>query len=159
MRARIAIAFLLTMMVLGACRTGGSRPPFEAPAVSLRDVRVAGIGIRGGSLDLMLMVYNPNPYPLQRPRVKYRVQVESHKLAEGLFDTDLVLAAQDSALVRVPASVGYVAAGRAGRALLGRGAAEYRVRGDITVGTPYGRHKFPYDRAGSYAPLRLLAGD
>lgn len=158
MRARFATAALLAMTTFAACRTAGPPVPFESPTVSLRDVKISGVGLRGGSLDLTILVYNPNSYSLHQPRVKYRVHVESHKLAEGVFDTDLVLAAHDSALMRVPATVGFLAAGRAGNAVLGHGSANYRVRGEITVGTMYGRFRFPYDRTGSYAPLRVLSG-
>jgi LEA14-like dessication related protein len=102
-----------------------------------------------------MRVYNPNGYDLRTPRVKYRVLVDQSELATGYTDLNVVLPSQDSAVVRVPASFSYAALGKAGRSVLARGAAPYRVLGKITVGTPYGPITFPYDRAGTLAALNL----
>lgn len=128
--------------------------PFTQPDVALRNVQLRGLGLTGGALDLDLHVVNPNDYALEAPRVAYRVFVGDVELAEGVTDLDMTVATGDSAMVHVPASVGYLSMTRAGREMLGTGVANYRVRGRITVGTPYGRVTFPYDRVGRFAPMR-----
>ena len=150
--ACIAIA-----VAVGAC--GGSPRetvppvPFTQPEVALRNVHLRGVGISGSALDLELRVSNPNDYALESPRVRYRVYVGYVELAEGMTDLSVTVAQHDSAVVRVPATVGFMAMQRAGRELMGTGAAPYRVLGRITVGTPYGRLTFPYDRAGRFATI------
>jgi LEA14-like dessication related protein len=158
MRNLIAVALLAGTTTI-ACRSGGGgvpRPPFYRPNVSLRDVKLGGVGLTGGSLEVLINVYNPNGYELATPRVAYRVYVDSVPLARGIFDADIVLDSQDSVKLRIPASIPYTAIGQAGRALLNSGSVNYRVVGDITVGTPYGRYTFPYDRAGWFASLSVL---
>lgn len=151
------LAWITVVVAFTAC--GGSREeagpavPFTQPDVALRDVRVRGLGLSGSALDLELRVANPNGYALETPRVSYRVYLGDVELAKGMTDLSVTVAGNDSALVRVPATVGYLAMQRAGRELLGTGAAPYRVLGRITVGTPYGRLTFPYDRAGRFATL------
>lgn len=155
------LAPLVALALLGALAgCGGGRPrqasspiPFTRPDVALRNVRLRGVGLTGSTLDLDLRVVNPNGYALEEPRVSYRVYVGDVQLAQGWTDLDLTVPQGDSAIVRVPASVGYVAIQRAGRELLGTGAAAYRVLGRITVGTPYGRVSFPYDRVGRFATI------
>ena len=146
------------LALAAACGSSGSRPsappvPFDQPSVALRDVRLRGAGMTGGALDLQLRVYNPNDYDLQAPRVSYRVWLDTVQVAQGFADVDVTVPAGDSASVTVPASVGYAGLRRAGFSLMGSGAAPYRVLGRITVGTPYGRLSFPYDRAGRFATL------
>lgn len=151
----------LTAAALAAtlgCGSSGPRPepepvPFEQPVVALRHVGLRGVGLRGGALEVEMDVYNPNDYDLVAPRVHYRVYVGDAELASGLADLNVVVPSRDSAVVRIPATVGYGAMRRAGRELLGTGAAPYRVLGRITVGTPYGRLSFPYDRAGQFSPM------
>jgi LEA14-like dessication related protein len=152
-----ALARTAAVAALAAC--GGSREgsgppvPFTQPDVALRNVQIRGMGLTGSALDLELRVANPNGYELEAPRVRYRVYLGDVQLAEGMTDLSVTVAERDSAVVRVPATVGYLAMQRAGRELLGTGAAPYRVLGRITVGTPYGRFTFPYDRAGRFATI------
>src|SRR4051812_19506143 len=159
---RIASLAALGLLAFAGCGGGGTTRvrepaptiPFTQPDVALRNVQLRGLGITGGALDLDLRVANPNEYALESPRVAYRVFVGDVELAEGVTDLDMTVAIGDSAVVHVPASVGYLSMTRAGREMMGTGVANYRVRGRITVGTPYGRVTFPYDRVGSFAPMR-----
>ena len=155
MRRVIAVAAIgVAAATLACASTGGPPPPpFYRPSVSLRDVKMGGVGITGGSLDVLLNVYNPNTYGLEQPRVRYRVYVDTLPVARGIYDSDLVLDSRDSVKLRVPASFSYLGLGIAGRALLNTGSLNYRVVGDITVTTPYGRYTFPYDRAGYFSSL------
>jgi LEA14-like dessication related protein len=151
------LAWIAVVAALAACggsrRESGPQVPFTQPDVSLRNVQVRGVGLAGSALDLELHVTNPNGYALEDPRVSYRVYLGDVELAKGMTDLAVTVAEHDTAVVRLPATVGYVAMQRAGRELLGTGAAPYRVLGRITVGTPYGRLTFPYDRAGRFATL------
>ena len=154
MRNRVVAALVVVVGI--ACASGNQRaalPPFYRPSVSLREVKLAGVGLTGGSLDMLINVYNPNEYGLATPRVVYRVYIDSVFLARGIFDADIMLESQDSVKLRIPASIAYTSLGQAGRALLNTGAVNYRVVGDITVGTPYGRYTFPYDRNGWFSSL------
>ena len=154
----LAAAALVSVVAIAGCSSGSSAPrtppvPFYSPTVALRDVKLGGVGITGGAMDVTLKVYNPNDYRLLAPRVSYRVLVDTVQVAKGIYDADIELSERDSALVRLPVSVSYIGASRAGRALMSTGAVQYRILGHITVGTPYGRLSAPYDRIGSFSNL------
>jgi hypothetical protein len=142
--------------VSGSPAAAESAPPFDNPRVSLRDVRLAGVGLTGGAMEIVLRVYNPNSYPLEDPRIAYRVMVGDNQLASGVHDTEVDVPAEDSALVRVPASFTFGGAGGAGRAVLSTGSVNYRVLGRIYADTPYGRLSAPYDRAGTYSTVSAV---
>lgn len=149
------------VLLAGASGCGGSSAPtpnaapvpFDEPDVALRDAHIRGIGLTGGAMDIGMRVYNPNDYDLVAPRVSFRVLLDGKHVADGLADPDVVVPAHDSTVLRLPATFSYATAGRAGRALIDNGALSYRVLGRMTVGTPYGRFWFPYDRVGHFAPL------
>ena len=135
-------------------RTTAPAPvPFDEPDVALRNAHIRGVGLTGGAMDIEMRVYNPNDYDLVSPRVTFRLLLDGKHVADGLADPDVVVRAHDSAFVRLPATFSYATAGSAGRALIDHGALDYRVLGRMTVGTPYGRFWFPYDRAGQFGAL------
>ena len=117
---------------------------------------MAGLGITGGSVDVVLSVWNPNFYGLQSPRVAYEIFAGDVRLGTGVYDSDIYVESGDSVQVAFPVKFTYLSIGRAGRQMLDMGTVDYRVLGDITVGTPYGRYTFPYDRNGRFASLMAL---
>jgi hypothetical protein len=64
-----------------------------------------------------------------------------------------VVQSGDSTLVRLPLAFTYAGIGNAGRQLLNTGTINYRVTGDVTVGTPLGNFTRPYDQSGRYTAL------
>ena len=162
MRRLTTAAALASILVAAACSSGGNGNgvavppvPFYSPTVGLRDVKMGSVGILGGSMDVVLNVYNPNDYTLVAPRVSYRVMVDSLTVGTGVFDSEISVASLDSARVRVPVPFTYKSISRAGRSAAGTGTVNYRVLGHIIVGTPYGRLSAPYDRVGQYAAIAL----
>lgn len=149
-RARAASALAVTL--LAGCATLG-RQVFEEPVVSFQDLRVNGLGLQGGSIDVLLSVYNPNRFALNATRLTYRLMVDSVPLGTGALDQRFVVQHGDSAVVRLPVAFTYSGLGAAGRQLLRSGTVNYRVLGDVTVGTPLGNFTRPFDRTGHFTTL------
>jgi len=137
----------------GACASLGRRV-FEEPVVSFREVKLNGIGLTGGDLDVVLSVYNPNGFDLKATRLTYELLVDSTALGTGALTELFTVQDKDSTTVRLPINFQFAGLGAAGRQLLSTGAVNYRVRGDVTVDTPLGNFTRPYDRTGRYTALR-----
>ena len=135
-----------------ACATLG-RATFAEPVVTLREFNVTGLGLTGGSIDVVLSVYNPNGYTLDALRMTYQVDVDTIKLGSGALDGRFVVPGKDSSRVRLPVRFTYAGLGAAGRSLVAAGTVNYRVRGDFTVSTPLGNFTRPYDRTGRYSSV------
>lgn len=129
------------------------RASFKEPDVQLRQFTITGLGLTGGSIDVVLSVYNPNGYKLDALKMTYQVDVDSIKLGEGALDGRFVVPQKDSSIVRLPVRFTYAGLGAAGRALIQSGTVNYRVRGNFTVGTPLGDFTRPYDRRGRYSSV------
>ena len=149
------LALVVTVAASAAVGAGCSalgRQAFEQPIVNLRDVRVRGLGITGGSLDVMLNVYNPNHYRLDATRLTYRVDLagDSITIASGALDSRFTVQESDSTIVTIPVSFTYAGVGAAGRSILATGAVNYHVMGDVTVGSPVGNFTVPYSSTGRF---------
>lgn len=153
-RRRMVAASLTVLASFGiaGCAALG-RATFSEPDVRLKEFVVTGLGLTGGSVDVVLSVYNPNGYNLDALKMTYQVDVDSIKLGEGELGERFVVQEKDSSIVRLPVRFTYAGLGAAGRALVTSGTVNYRVRGDFTVGTPLGNFTRPYDRTGRYSSV------
>jgi len=139
----------VAVAVIGCSALG--RAAFQNPVVNLRDVRVLGLGTQGGQLEVQLGVYNPNNFRLDATRMTYRVFVgDSVGLASGAVDTRQTVQATDSTIVKIPVSFTYSGLGAAATQLLRTGAVNYRVLGDVTVGSAVGNFTVPYSASGTF---------
>lgn len=142
---------------VGAGCSALGRAAFKNPVVQLRDVRVRGVGLTGGSLDVLLSVYNPNGYRLDATRLTYKVNLagDSITLASGAIDNTFTVKENDSTIVTVPVSFTYAGIGAAGRSLMNTGSVDYHVLGDVTVGSPVGHFTIPYTATGRFTTTGL----
>lgn len=158
---RRAVGMRGAVLALAVAAAGGSacaslgRSVFNEPVVTFKNVQINGLGLDGGSLDVVLNVYNPNGFKLDATRLTYRLLVgDSVPLGQGALDSRFTVQKNDSTEVRLPVTFTYRGLGAAGQQLIRSGTVSYRVQGDVTVTTPLGNFTRPYDRTGQFAALR-----
>lgn len=152
-RRRLAVGAVAALTIAGAGCASLGRGSFKEPVVDLREFNVTGLGLSGGSVDVVLSIYNPNGYKLEALKMTYLVSVDSVQLGTGALDSRFVVNKNDSTTVRLPVQFTYAGLGAAGRSLISSGTVNYRVRGDFTVSTPVGNFTRPYDRTGRYTSV------
>src|SRR3982750_3617950 len=102
MRRLMLGAAAAAIALTGGCSALG-RQAFQQPIVHLQDVKVNGVGLTGGTLDVRLSVYNPNGYRLDATRMTYNIIVgDSVRFATGTVDTRLTVNSNDSSEVTIP---------------------------------------------------------
>ena len=144
---------LLLAGALGACASIG-QAVFQEPVVNFRALRVNGLGLTGGALDVELAVFNPNSFDLRSTRFRYNLLMDTVRLADGTIETEQTFRSGDSTVVTIPVNFTYAGLGRAGQELIRSGTVNYRVLGDVTVSTPVGNFTLPYDQTRRFSPLR-----
>jgi LEA14-like dessication related protein len=152
-RALLAVAALLALSSLGAC-AGFMRTEFGTPVVELRDVRLKGIGIQGGSMDLVLDVYNPNNYRLDTSRLTYALLVDTGSIASGEINKLVTLEAKKKTEVILPVTFSAKELFGAAKIITQMGSLDYTVKGELTVATPFGSYTRPYSGRGRFDSLR-----
>jgi LEA14-like dessication related protein len=150
MRRRKFIVAIAAVAALSGCASLGLGG-FKQPVVSFKDLRIAGVGLTGGSLDVFLNVYNPNGFKLDATRLTYNLMVGDQQLSTGALDSRFTVQNGDSTTVRIPVDFTYNGIGSVARQLMNNGTAAYRVTGDVTVGTPVGNFTIPYDQTGRFS--------
>lgn len=131
-----------------------ARQAFANPVVEVKEVKVTGMGISGGSLDLVLDVYNPNEYRLDASRITYAVWVDTSQVANGAIDRIVTLAQRGRSDIVVPVDFTYAAVLTALARMAERGSVDYRVMGQFTVVTPFGNVTRPYSGSGRLDAFR-----
>ena len=149
--AKLMFAGLMGVAAAG-CATLG-RATFKEPVVHFQDARITGHGVSGGSVEVKLSLYNPNGFKLDGERLTYKIMVDSTTLGTGALADRFAVQEKDSTIVTLPLSFSYAGVGAAGRQLMNTGSVNYRVMGDVTVGTPLGNFTRPYDQTGRFSTL------
>ena len=153
MRRIAMITAALALAGVGGCKTVGKQM-LQEPVVTLRDVKLVGVGATGGTLDILLNVYNPNDFRLDGSRITYRVFADSVAVGGGSLDQRFTVQNGDSTQMRLPLTFTYAGLGAAARQLQNQGSVNYRVTGEIEVATPIGNFTRPYDQSGRYSIFR-----
>ena len=138
---------------LAAGCTALGKAAFQQPVVSLQDVKVTGVGLSGGSLDVVLNVQNPNDFRLDATQMHYAVLVDTVPFANGTTTQPFTVDGKRSQQVHIPINFTYSGVGQAGRQLMNTGSVNYTVRGDVTVGSPIGNFTVPFSQTGRYSTL------
>lgn len=149
---KLAFAVAASAALASAACSMLGRQAFKDPVVNLKDVRLRGVGVTGGQLDVLLSVYNPNHYRLDATKLTYTVNMagDSVHIADGSLDNRFTVNEGDSATVTIPVSFTYAGLGAAGRSLLATGAVNYHVLGNVTVGSPVGSFNVPFSQTGRF---------
>lgn len=130
-------AGLVLLAAVAACAVS-QRLRFERPTVDLKEVVVTGIGLSGGSMDLVLDVYNPNRYVLRTTRMELGIDLEDTHFGDARLDRALELPAQAHSDVTVPLSFTWEGVGAGARALITKGSVRYVLNGQVFAATPVG---------------------
>jgi len=127
---------------------------FRQPEVRLEGVRLAGIGLRGGTLMARLHIENPNDFDLESRSLSYRLELQDPDsssnwvaLAQDTIRQRIAVAAGSAEVVEVPIEFSYGQLAPAVRTLLYHGTFDYRVSGRIEVARPISR-SVPYRKTG-----------
>ena len=147
MRKIFAAAAITALAGCASLGLGG----FKEPVVHFNDAKIRGLGLSGGSVDVILSVYNPNGFDLNATRLTYKLFIENRELGTGALNNAFKVRDNDSTYVTIPVDFTYAGLGAAGRELITRGTVNYRVTGDFTVATPLGNFTRPYDQTGRFS--------
>src|SRR3989440_12470573 len=131
--SRLPIVALLSL----SCATLG-RLSFTEPDVALQEIAVSGIGLTGGTFDLVFDVYNPNDYRIRSTRLEVGIDLEGTHFGDALLDRPLDLSPTNHSRVVVPVRFAWTGLGAGARALLTRQALGYAVTGRVFLDTPLG---------------------
>lgn len=145
----------LALALLGACATL-QRLSFQRPTVAISEVHITGLGLSGGSLDVVLDVYNPNSYELRSPRMDATLDLEDTPFGTLGLAQPLRLPAGSHSSVSLPLRFTWEGVGAGAKALLQNGSVRYKLGGDLYVDTPIGEKTIGLSTTGTATMQDLI---
>jgi LEA14-like dessication related protein len=149
---------LVAVAVLAAGGCAGVGNNFKEPDIQLDRVIVRGLGLTGGTLDLVVGVHNPNNFTLQGTKLRMGLDIENSHVGDITYDDDFAVTQQDTTRVTLPLRFQWSGVSGAMRTALGYGDIPYTIKGEAQLSTPFGTRKVPFTRSGR-APLTRSGGD
>jgi LEA14-like dessication related protein len=143
------------IVAISACATLKNALTFEKPQVDLQEINVTGMGLTGGTLDLVFDVYNPNQYRLTSTRLEVALQLAGTDFGEALIDKPLDLSPVNHSRVVMPVRFTWAGVGAAARSLLQSQELPYGLTGAVIVDTPIGERRVELKSSGN-VPLKKL---
>src|SRR3989475_12392745 len=137
-----------------SCATLG-RLSFTEPEVALQEIAVTGVGLTGGTFDLVFDVYNPNDYRIRSTRLEVGIDLEGRHFGDALLDRPLDLSPTNHSRVVGPVRLEWAGVGAGARAMLTRQALGYGVTGTVFLDTPLGDRTVTLQGKGN-VPLKKL---
>jgi hypothetical protein len=101
---------------------------FTEPDVSLQEIDVVGIGLTGGTFDLVFDIWNPNDYRLRSTRIEVGIDLEGTHFGDALLDRPLDLSPANHSRVVVPVRFEWAGLGAGAKALVTRRAVAALIR-------------------------------
>ena len=149
-----AVARLIALVAFAACSTLG-RLAFHEPELQLQEINVTGVGLTGGTFDLVFDVYNPNEYRIRSTRLEVGIDLEGRHFGDALLDRPLDLSPTNHNRLVVPVRFEWAGLGAGAKALVTRQAVGYGLTGRVLVDTPLGERSVALKGTGN-VPLRKL---
>jgi LEA14-like dessication related protein len=150
-----SLAVVLVLLVIGGCATLRSVLSFQEPQIELQEINITGMGLTGGTLDLVFDVYNPNDYRLRSTRLEVGLDLEGKHFGDALIDRPLDLSPTNHSRVVMPVRFEWAGVGAAARGLLTRQALKYGITGAAMLDTPIGEKRVQLRSTGD-VPLKKL---
>lgn len=132
----------------------------QEPTVRIEEVRVASLGVAGGTATVGLEIENPNRFAIDIRGLRYRLEVAAPEstpedprwlpLAADDRVEPRVLPGRETSRIELPVDFGYAALGAALRSLALSGTVEYRVTGELRLGGPFGGRTLPFSSIGEF---------
>lgn len=125
-----------------------------APRVCATRLGIGGLGLSGATLNVILDVYNPNPFHIVARSITLGVGIEGNHVGNVSVNQGAGLRAGGHSEVVVPFSFRWADVGAPVRAAVSRLAAGdplgYQVSGRVVVNTPAGDVAIPLQYSGQY---------
>jgi LEA14-like dessication related protein len=138
------------LLILPGC--AGIGDIFNDPEIRLDRVIVRGVGTTGGTLDLMVGIHNPNRFDLRGTKLQLGFDVEDSHVGDIAYEDDFDINPDETTTLTLPVSFTWAGVGSALRAALSYGDIPYKLKGQVTLQTPWGPRAVSFTHEGR-APL------
>lgn len=140
LRRVILMLFLVALLPSCSLKDAVNRMSLE-----LTQVRVKDFSQEGFTATVYLKVNNPNRFGITVREFSYTVYISGDQVAQGALAGEIEIPGNGSVVAELPVKADY--AGYSEKLLdkALKGKLDYRLTGEATFGTWFGRYRFPFD--------------
>ncbi|HYR06970.1 MAG TPA: LEA type 2 family protein [Longimicrobium sp.] len=151
---RTTLLAVLALMTLASACTG-----FKKPTIELEGISLGSVGLSGGTLLVNLRVENPNRLGFRADDLRYELFLRApnsdggspqwERLAEGVYDEEIVIGARETRTVQVPVEFRLSQLGPAASSVMRSGRVDYRATGTVRVRAAGSSRTVPFSKTGN----------
>jgi LEA14-like dessication related protein len=151
---RTTLLAVLALMTLASACTG-----FKKPTIELEGISLGSVGLSGGTLLVNLRVENPNAIGFRADDLRYELFLRApdsdpgsprwDRLAEGMYDEEIVIGARETRTVQVPVEFRLSQLGPAASSVMRSGRVDYRATGTVRVRAAGSSRTVPFSKTGN----------
>lgn len=151
---RTTLTAVLALTTLASACTG-----FKKPTIELEGISLGSVGLTGGTLNVNLRVENPNRLGFRADDLRYELFLRSpggdanapqwERLAEGVYDEEIVIGAHETRTVQVPVEFRLSQLGPAASSVMRSGRLDYRATGTVRVRAAGTSRTVPFSKTGN----------
>ena len=156
MRIPKFLTIIAAVGLLTGCATVLQQLQFSRPSLDLESIQVTGFSLAGGSVDLILDVFNPNSYDLNTMRVEVGIDLEGTHFGDVSWEEPVTLPSEEHATVRVPLSFTWSGIGAGARGILTKGGVNYALDTRLFLDTPLGDRAVGFETTGEVPLLEIV---
>jgi LEA14-like dessication related protein len=154
---RMERSALMIALSAGLITTACLNKVVRQPEINLTNVKLGGIGLRGGQIIAELEIKNPNSFDVETRNITYDLKVSDRgpdneerwvDFAKGVVEKEIKVDDGGTTRVEIPIDFTFSAASGAIRSIMDRGTFDYQVEGVVALREPL-RRDIPYKRRGN----------
>lgn len=130
-------------------RTQGKLPIPNVPKVSVASLNWSEISLNRVGGDLKVNLANTNDFPLTLKGLDYGLSLGGRDVASGLNSTGVELGAGGDGALSIPLGFSPLEVGSAIMGVLTGSSADYGMRGNLSVDSPFGPMTLPFTSSGT----------
>ncbi len=148
---------VLLASALAACTGIGG--PIVEPKIELSQLALRSAGLRGGTLEAVLNITNPNEFDIRGTKLELSLDIQGSHFGDMRLQDTFNLRKKEVTPVTLPLTFDWAGVGSAARAAIDYGTVNYTIKGNATVvrGGGDGGVVVPFSQDGTL-PISRLTG-
>jgi LEA14-like dessication related protein len=135
-RYQLKAGLIFDLPVLGNTRipvqTDGEIPLLKLPSITISSLSLNNFSFTGASLDLKLLIKNPNPISIGTKQLNYYFSVNGLEWISGLSQTQQEMESNDNSIINIPITLNFLQMGQTVYQIIsGNNAIHYQFKGGV----------------------------
>jgi LEA14-like dessication related protein len=153
---QLKAGLIFDLPVLGNTRipvqTDGKIPLLKLPSITISSLSLGNLSFTGASLNLKLLVKNPNPVSISTEEMDYQFSVNGLEWISGLSQTKQQMGSNENSTINIPINLNFMQMGQSVYQIVsGNNTVNYQFKGGIKFDTSHHllqEFSLPFDQTG-----------